>query len=323
MKLIPVCPFVSLILTPILTFSPLWAQTPAAIVNSPAGDAAAAQTLQVRLVDSESSQTQIGSKTVEGFTVRVTDPAGAVVPNAAVAFRLPDSGATGTFADGAHSAVVYTDTAGRAHVANIQWATAPGVVDMRVTANKGTTHGDMSIEETLLATAAAAAPSASEPLLAAPPISTTVVTVPPPAAAITTPATPSAPAQRATAQTIAKSIGSSQITPGQIAPAQIATVQIRSTQVAPAQQGTSASAAPSTQVANSGAAPQAEPSVSVSSAPPGQAPHSSHAKWFILLAVVAGAGAGVAMVGKGKGSSSAAAPSLAIGSPSISVGQPH
>ncbi len=304
MKLIRVCPFVSIILTPILTFSPLWGQTPAAVVNSPAADAAAAQTLQVRLVDSESFQTQIGSHTAEGFTVRVTDAAGAVVPDAAVAFRLPDSGPTGTFADGAHSAVVYTDKAGRAHVANIQWATAPGVVDMRVTASKGTTQGDTLIEQTLIGTPIVAAPSALAPsALPAPPISTTVVTVPPPA-----------PAQRATAQTVAKSIG-----PGQIASVQVAPAQA---QIA-AQQNTSASAATSTQVANSGAAAQAEPSVSVSSAPPGETPHKSHAKWFILLAVVAGAGAGVAMMGKGKGSSTAAAPSLSIGSPSISVGQPH
>ncbi len=300
MKLIPVCPLISLILTPILTFSPLWAQAPALTASSPAPDAGAAQTLQLRLISSESSEAGIGSQTVKGFTVQVTDPSGTPVADAAVAVRLPDSGATGAFGDGTHSAVSYTDAAGRANIAAIQWATTPGLVAMRITATKGTSHAGMLVEQTLVGPVDPAL-SIAAPTPAPPPVSTTVVNVPPPA-----------PAQPATAETVSKSI----------TPAQIATLQTPQVQVGPAPQASSASSAAAPKVATQNAAPQAQPSVSVSSAPPGQTAHTSHAKWFILLAIAAGAGIGVAMVGKGKGTSTTAAPSISIGAPTVSVGQP-
>ena len=40
----------------------------------------------------------------------------APIPGAAVAFRLPDTDPIGTFADGSHATVVYTDINGRAQV---------------------------------------------------------------------------------------------------------------------------------------------------------------------------------------------------------------
>ncbi len=318
MKLISACPFISVVLTPILTFSTLWAQSPASVASSPTPDAAAAQMLQVRLAGGEDSPVEIGSHAVKGFTVQVTDLSGGAVADAAVAFRLPDSGPTGAFADGSHSAVAYTDAAGRANIAGIQWATTPGLVAMRVTATKGTSHAGMLIEESLTARPSAVV-AISAPGSAA--SAGTVATTDALSAPIAAP--PPAPAQRATAQTVAKAMSSTQTPAAQVTGVQITSNQGTSSQTA-AQQDTSAARTPATQLANQSAARQAQPSVSVSGAAPGQSTHSSHAKWIILLAIAAGAGIGVAMVGKGKGSSAApATPSLSIGAPSISVGQPH
>src|SRR3954466_3170970 len=109
MRLIP--QFVSLLLTPILIFAPLSAQTS---TNSPAlpSSAAASQALQLRLVEGESTDVPAGSRALKGFLIEVVDSSGAAVPDAALALRLPDSDPTGTFADGTHSAVTYTDQTG-------------------------------------------------------------------------------------------------------------------------------------------------------------------------------------------------------------------
>ena len=279
MKLMSFCPFVSLVLTPILAISPVWGQMPQSS-SSLVSEAAAPQILQLHLIQGDNSFAQVGSRTVKGFTIQLTDAAGVPVVDAAITFRLPDSSPTGAFADGRHSAVVYTDTAGRANIAGIKWGETPGLVAIRVTATKGTSHAGMLIDQTLTSGTASAA---SGPAL--------------PASSTTLPVQPAivAPTQPVTAQTLDKTI----------APA---------SQDAPVAR---TSATPD-------AAPQPERSVSVTSASPGEAPHKSHAKWFIIAAIAAGAGAGVAMAGKGsKGSPSSSVPSLSIGAPSISVGQPH
>ena len=279
MKLISLCPFVSLVLTPILAISPVCGQTPLSPTPQ-VSEAAAPQILQLHLVEGDNSFAQVGSRTVKGFTIQLTDAAGAPVVDAAITFRLPDSSPTGAFADGRHSAVVYTDTAGRANIAGIKWGETPGLVAIRVTATKGTSHAGMLIDQTLTSGTASAA---SGPAL--------------PASSTTLPVQPAvvAPTQPVPAQTVDKTI----------APA---------SQDAPVAR---TSATPD-------AAPQPERSVSVTSASPGEAPHKSHAKWFIIAAIAAGAGAGVAIAGKGsKSSPSSSVPSLSIGAPSISVGQPH
>ncbi len=72
-----------------------------------------------------------------------------------------------------------------------------------------------------------------------------------------------------------------------------------------------------------GATP-ADPTVSVTRTSAADAPHNSHAKWYVLLAVIAAAGAGGAFAMKGK-SNTAPAPassSISIGAPTISVGHP-
>jgi len=131
--------------------------------------------LQIRIVDSDGSAAVAGSSTAKGFTVQVSDGAGNGVSDAAVVMRLPDGAVTGAFADGSQAAVAYTDERGQAHLAGVQWSTAPGVVGVRITATKGTIHAGMLFEETLRAgitPAADAAPVAvavePDPVVVAP-----------------------------------------------------------------------------------------------------------------------------------------------------------
>jgi hypothetical protein len=125
--------------------------------------------LQIRLVDSDGPSAAAGSATSKGFTVQVADDGGNGVADAAVVFRLPEAAASGAFADGTHSAVAYTDQNGRAHVSGIQWASAAGVIGIKVTATKGTAHAGILVEETLTGAAvpvAKAAPTVSAPVSA-------------------------------------------------------------------------------------------------------------------------------------------------------------
>src|SRR5947209_3133340 len=79
MRLIP--QFVSLLLTPILIFAPLSAQTS---TNSPAlpPNAAASQALQLRLLEGESTDVPAGSRALKGFLIEVVDSSGVAVPDA-------------------------------------------------------------------------------------------------------------------------------------------------------------------------------------------------------------------------------------------------
>ena len=139
-------PFLSLLLTPLMVVSPLSAQLPVAAPGVAANNASV-QDMQLRLVDSEDFEVQVNSRSSKGFTVAVMNSDGTPVKDAAVAFRLPDSGPTGTFPDGTHAAVAYTDGSGRAHFQSIQWGPNPGMVAVRITANKGIAHAGMLIEQ--------------------------------------------------------------------------------------------------------------------------------------------------------------------------------
>ena len=55
---------------------------------------------------------------------------------ATVSFRLPDSGATGTFNSGLRTEVVATGTDGRASVWGMRWNKTPGPVEIQITATK-------------------------------------------------------------------------------------------------------------------------------------------------------------------------------------------
>jgi|KBSMisStaDraftv2_1062788.scaffolds.fasta_scaffold29574_3 hypothetical protein len=251
--------FLSLVLIPLIAVLPIRAQLPPA-------PAAAEATLQVRVVESSVNQ----------FMVEITDGSAAPVDGAAVAFRLPDSDPIGTFADGSHASVVYTDINGRARVSGIQWNRTSGVATVRITAVKGASHAGLILEQAISSTVVdvPVAKAAPQPDIAKP-----VVLQP----AVTQPGIPRASEEKA----------------------------VKSEPIV---------------VAHSGAptppAPIPPPSVSVTNASPGEAPHSSK-KWLVIALLAGAAGAGAAFAMKGKGTSTAAAaPSLSIGNPSISIGHP-
>ena len=282
MKLISFSPFISLVLTPLLVIAPLWAQAPAALPEASVNPSPG-QALQLRLVESDGSQFAAGSEAVKGFTVEVRDSAGTPVPDAVIAFRLPDSGPTGTFSDGTHAAVAYTDALGRAHVSGIHWSATPGSIAMRVTANKATAHAGILIEQTLTNSLAAQPASSSPAVQQSPsPITATAEPVPPPAVQ---PATP---------------IAAAKTTP------------------APQQPGTLA-----TPSGIPAATPVQEPSVSVTNPGPQTASHSKAKWIAILAVIAgAGAGLAMAHGSKG-GSSTSTASTVSVGSPTISVGSGH
>ncbi len=277
MKLLYRC--VSIFLASILTLAPLPGQTQ----ETPASPANAAgfESLQVRLIDSGNGTALAGSKTSRSFVVEVTDSKGSAVADAAVVLRLPDTDPTGTFADGSHAVIIYTDQTGRASINGIQWASTPGIVAIRATATRGTAHAGILIQETL--TPVSSAPSASLPAQAAP-----AEALPPAVSDLPQPAPPHVEIEHL----------SKTIAPGQ-----------------------PASAAPSLSPLHPQVA--SEPSVSVTSAAPGESKHSSKTKWIILAAIAAAAGgAGVAMMGKKSSSSTSTAPGISIGPPTVSVGHP-
>jgi hypothetical protein len=131
--------FLSLFLIPLLIILPLQAQLPAPEPANPV----------LRLLLKSATTAAVNSPAASGFLVEVTDAKGAPVLDAAVYFRLPDEGVTGTFADGSHAAVAYTDAAGLAHSPALRWGATPGSANVRITAAKGPLHAGLLVEEVL------------------------------------------------------------------------------------------------------------------------------------------------------------------------------
>jgi hypothetical protein len=93
--------------------------------------------LLIRIVEGEGAVYPIGSRATRGVTVQVTDETGKPVDNAAVVFRLPDDGPTGTFSSGTQTDAVTTGADGRANVWGMQWNRVTGPLEVRITAAKG------------------------------------------------------------------------------------------------------------------------------------------------------------------------------------------
>lgn len=108
-----------------------------------------ADSIQLQLVSKADSSFRINSLCTTGLQVEVIDAAGMPVSDAAVAFRLPDDGASGTFPDGSRSMVRYTDRSGKAQSAAIRWNSTPGPVSIRITAAKGGGHAGLLLDEML------------------------------------------------------------------------------------------------------------------------------------------------------------------------------
>jgi hypothetical protein len=106
--------------------------------------------LQLRVVEGEGASYPAGSRAVRGLTVEVTDEAGQPVPSAAVSFRLPESGATGLFANGTRTEIVSSGPNGRATVWGMKWNRLPGEFSIRVTAAKGETRAGALVRQALV-----------------------------------------------------------------------------------------------------------------------------------------------------------------------------
>jgi hypothetical protein len=271
------------------------AQSPA--TTDPAGEA-----LQIRVLDAGTSNAPAGSHATHGLTVQVTGAAGAVVRDAAVIFRLPDSGSPARFGDGSFAAVTYTDADGKARANDVRWGDAPDSVTLRVTAVKGTAHAGLLFEQppTSMATPLSAAVRQS-------------VLVEPPKPI-------SSPVEITRPQSISVSV-----TP-QRAPETRPAVPGNLPAVSVTNDGEKDDDSPDTNVParhSLGAANALveAPDVSISSS--GTASHGhSNTKWIAILAIAAGTGAALALVHKGSTSSSSSSSGISIGSPTISVGHP-
>jgi hypothetical protein len=280
-----------LVLIPSLVISPIWAQSAltASSRNSEASN--------IRLRVIEEPKANAGSVPAKALTVQVRDESGNPVQDAAVAFRLPDTSASGTFADGTQSAVAYTDASGTAHVEGIRWIASSGTVPVRITASKGNSHAGLLFEEKLSASAAAVPTPmvrAEEASVKPPQPSFTPTVLAPGVAALDQPKVPVVPA------------------PGELAA--VAPAPRPSVSISTFSKSSSANA--NSFLSN------VEPSVSISSSPQGYSNHSSLKKWLIWTAVAAAAGAGAAVAFSGKSSSGAITSSSTstIGAPTINIG---
>ena len=270
---------------------------------------------------------QTGTHLAKPFTVEVKDAAGAPLANAAVIFRLPDSGPSGKFADGSLTSVVYTDPAGRASAGEIQWGAIPGAVSLRITAAKENSHAGLLFAQTLTGATPAAVVATPQPVPITAQIAPTKL---PPA-----PAKPGVLASTAAATpgVVIERIGSN---PPALNATRSRKPQPADNQDADAPQLASSPAAtaryadddsPDANVpirhAFSNQAQDDPGGVSVTRVGAGEAssPSTGHhlTRWLIIAGVAAGAGVALALVRKGSGASNSG---VTIGAPSVSVGHP-
>jgi len=92
--------------------------------------------VQLKVIEGEGVVYRAGTRATHGLTVLVTDEAGQPVQNAAVSFRLPDSGASGVFSSGLRTELVTTGADGHASAWGMQWNKIAGPVEIRITVVK-------------------------------------------------------------------------------------------------------------------------------------------------------------------------------------------
>jgi hypothetical protein len=273
-----------------------------AMAQSPVASDSIAEAIQIKVLDADTANAPTGSGSARGLTVQVADAAGMRVRDAAVIFRLPDTGSSARFADGTLAAVTYTDADGKAHVKDIRWGDTPSVM-VRVTAVKGTAHAGLLFEHTSGPMTAPVSATAAQAVLPVQP--------PQPVVALTRVAQP-------------------QIIPGTVIPQRAMATRPPSPGNLPVvsvtNSGETEDDSPDTNVParhSLGASNALEetPDVSISSSGAASSGHSKK-KWIILLAIAAGAGSSLAFVHKGNSSSSSSSSGISIGSPTISVGHP-
>ncbi|MFL6416096.1 MAG: hypothetical protein ACJ74Y_10570 [Bryobacteraceae bacterium] len=282
---------IPLVLIPFLVVSPIWAQSVPTVPDANSRGSS----LELRVLE-EPKSPGVPLVPAKRLTVQVRDENGRPVSDAAIAFRLPDNSLSGAFADGAHSAVAYTDASGVAHVDGIRWIASSGSVPVRITASKGNSHAGLLFEEKLSETTV---PQGSLAHLEDASPKATIPT--------NTPAAPVPGIVAGTEQPKTTSV-SAAAEVAAVVPAARPSVSIASF------------SKPSSAASNS-LRSNLEPSVSISSSPQGYSNHSGLKKWLILTAVAAaGAGAAFALSGRSSGSSTTSSSSSTIGTPTINIG---
>ena len=284
---------IPLVLIPCLIASPVWAQSVQAV---PVSDSQASS-LELRVVEEPKIASPGGFVPAKRLTVQVSDASGRPVSDAAVAFRLPDTSLSGTFADGAQSAVAYTDASGVAHVDGLRWIASSGSVPVRITATKGNNHAGLLFEEKMSDSpvpAAAVPANRAEEAYASPGVPLNMPTIAAPSVA-------RAEAPRASALA---------------APAEVAAV-VPAVRPSVSISNFSKSSSSATNSLRS----NADSSVSISNSPGGYSSHSGLKKWLIWTAVAAaGAGAAFAFSGRNSASSTTSTSTSTVGTPTINIG---
>jgi hypothetical protein len=271
--------FLSVLLTPQVAILPLQAEM---TVPVPGGTTPSVQagSLQIRLADAGKAVVEANTS-VKGYAILVTDSGGLPVSEAAVSIRLPEDAATGFFADGEHSAVSYTNAAGVATFAQVNWGPAVGIVSIRVTAVKGELHAGAIIEQTIVAKAVATGKAVAR--------ETKMTPLPSGPSAAATPAAGAGPQPGTPASVASFHSGAAS------GPKPAATTT------------TGASAEPAVSIVNTGGNKGSH--------------SNKKWVVLGALAAAAGIGAALALSGKGAASVAApSSPALSIGTPTISVG---
>ena len=136
-------PRVLLVLLTLLNLfrAPAWAQAPTG--------------LSINIVEGEGAINNIRQRVNREPIVQVEDQNHKPVAGAVVVFLLPDTGASGTFADGSRMLMAVTDNQGRAIARGIRPNGQSGPMQIRVTANFQGLNASTVITQTNLAAAAA------------------------------------------------------------------------------------------------------------------------------------------------------------------------
>lgn len=96
--------------------------------------------LQIQIIEGEGGVYAPGARSARLLTLEVTDETGRPVSGAAVTFRLPENGPSGTFANGMRTNVATTDERGRVSLRGLQFNRTPGKLEMRIIASKEQAH---------------------------------------------------------------------------------------------------------------------------------------------------------------------------------------
>ena len=113
--------------------------------------------LQIKVIEGEGAVYTIGSRATRGVSVQIADESGRPVEGATVSFRLPDDGPSGSFAGGSKQEIALTKADGKATAWGMQWNRTAGLVEVRVTAAKGSTRAGIVCAQYLTESADATA----------------------------------------------------------------------------------------------------------------------------------------------------------------------